>query len=219
LQYAKKSKQVDSFDADVLVIQECEYLASDYKPGYQLFWVGNNDRKGLAVLVRGTNSFIVKKETNDFAYFLPVQTDFGLVIGVWSFNRRAKKFGSKVSGYIVDALEAFESEISSNARVVIAGDFNNGPRWDIRGFHRNNFRLIQSKLEEIGFNSSYHEQFKEIPGQESLATYFHQRNADKGYHIDYVFSKGFKVSEVEIGEFEDWREFSDHVPLFVQLSD
>ncbi len=114
LQFAKKSKQVDSFDADVLVIQECESLPSDYKPGYQLFWVGNNDNKGLAVLVRGRNSFIVEKETNDFAYFLPVQTDFGLVIGVWSFNRRAKKFGSKVSGYIVDALEAFDTEISSN---------------------------------------------------------------------------------------------------------
>jgi endonuclease/exonuclease/phosphatase family metal-dependent hydrolase len=219
LQYLKKSKQIDSFDADVLVIQECESLPNDYKPGYQLFWVGNNEKKGLAVLVRGTNSFIVKKETNDFAYFLPVQTDFGLVIGVWSFNRRAKKFGRKVSGYIVDALEAFEPEISSNAKVVIAGDFNNGPRWDLKGFHRNNFRLIQSELISRGFISAYHTAFSEEPGSEKLGTHFHQRNPQKNFHIDYIYSKGFRVAGVQLEEFANWKEFSDHVPLTAELTD
>lgn len=219
LQYAKKSKQIDSFDADVLVIQECESLPSDYKPGYQLFWVGNNDKKGLAVLVRGTNSFIVKKETNNFAYFLPVQTDFGLVIGVWSFNGRAKKFGSKVSGYIVDALEAFKNEISCNAKVVIAGDFNNGPRWDLKGFHRNNFRIIQSDLISKGFVSAYHTAFSEEPGSESLGTHFHQRNPQKNFHIDYIYSKGFRVGGVQLEEFTNWKEFSDHVPLAAELTD
>ena len=219
LQYAKKSKQIDSFDADVLVIQECESLPSDYKPGYQLFWVGNNDKKGLAILIRGTNSFIVKKETNDCAYFLPIQSDFGLVIGVWSFNRRAKKFGINVSGYIVDALEAFETEISSNAKVVIAGDFNNGPRWDLRGFHRNNFRLIQSELTSRGFISAYHTAFSEEPGSEKLGTHFHQRNPKKCFHIDYIYSKGFRVEGVQLEEFTNWKEFSDHVPLSAELTD
>lgn len=219
MQYAKKSNQIESFDADVLVIQECEYLPSDYKTGYQLFWVGNNDKKGLAVLIRGANSFIVKKETNDFAYFLPVQTDFGLVIGVWSFNRRAKKFGSNVSGYIVDALEVFETEISSNAKVVIAGDFNNGPRWDLRGFHRNNFRLIQSELTRRGFISAYHAAFSEEPGSEKLGTHFHQRNPEKRFHIDYIYSKGFRVAGVKLEEFTNWKEFSDHVPLAAELTD
>lgn len=219
LQFAKKSKQVESFDADVLVIQECESLPSAYKPGYQLFWVGNNKKKGLAILVRGTNSFIVEKETNDFAYFLPVQTDFGLVIGVWSFNRRAKKFGSNISGYIVDALEVFENEISSNTKVVIAGDFNNGPRWDLRGFHRNNFRLIQSELTRRGFISAYHAAFSEEPGSEKLGTHFHQRNPEKRFHIDYIYSKGFRIAEVQLEEFSKWKEFSDHVPLAAELTD
>ena len=217
--YAEKSKQIDSFDADVLVIQECESLPSDYKPGYQLFWVGNNEKKGLAVLVRGTNSFIVKKETKDFAYFLPVQTDFGLVIGVWSFNRRAKKFGINVSGYIVDALEVFDTEISRNTRVVIAGDFNNGPRWDLRGFHRNNFRLIQSELTSRGFISAYHTEFSEEPGSEKLGTHFHQRNPKKRFHIDYIYSKGFSVAGVQLEAFTNWKEFSDHVPLSAELTD
>ena len=120
---------------------------------------------------------------------------------------------------MVDALEAYEDVVSFNAKVVIAGDFNNGPRWDIGRFHRNNFRLIQSELNNSGFISSYHEAFTETPGNESRATHFHQRNPAKGYHIDYIYSKGFKVGDVNLGEFTKWSEASDHVPLLAELTD
>ena len=219
LQFSKKSALVDSFNADVLVIQECEFLPMDYKPGYQLFWVGNNEKKGLAVLVRGNNSFRVKKSSKDFAYFLPIQSDYGLILGVWSFNKRAQKFGLKVSGYLVDVLETYEEEIQSNYKVVIAGDFNNGPRWDVGRFHRNNFRFIQSELSKRRFISSYHQAFAETPGNESRGTHFHQRNPAKAYHIDYIYSKGFKVGEVHLGDFTEWRDASDHVPLLAKLTD
>ena len=219
LQFSKKSALVDSFNADVLVIQECEFLPMDYKPGYQLFWVGNNQKKGLAVLVRGNSSFRVKKSSRDFAYFLPIQSDYGLILGVWSFNKRAQKFGLKVSGYLVDVLETYEGEIHSNSKVVIAGDFNNGPRWDIGRFHRNNFRLIESELIKRGFISSYHQAFKETPGSESRGTHFHQRNPAKEYHIDYIYSKGFRVGQVRLGDFTKWRDVSDHVPLLAELTD
>ncbi len=219
LQFSKKSELVDSFNADVLVIQECEFLPVDYKPGYQLFWVGNNEKKGLAVLVRGNSSFRVEKNSRDFAYFLPIQSTYGLILGVWSFNKRAQKFGLKVSGYLVDALEAYEDVVSSNAKVVIAGDFNNGPRWDIGKFHRNNFRLIQSELNLRGFASSYHEAFSETAGDETRGTHFHQRNPAKEYHIDYIYSKGYTVGKVELGEFAKWSEASDHVPLSAELND
>ncbi len=162
---------------------------------------------------------MVENDETAFAYFLPIQTEFGLLVGVWSFNQRAKKFGNKVSGYLIDALETFENAISSNPRVVIAGDFNNGPRWDLKRFHLNNFRLIQEELTRRGFRSSYHEAFSETPGSESLNTHFHQRNPDKGYHIDYVFTKGYNVSEVQVGEYSEWNETSDHVPLFVKLTE
>ena len=219
MQFSKKSALVDSFNADVLVIQECEFLPMDYKPGYQLFWVGNNEKKGLAVLVRGNSSFRVEKSSKDFAYFLPIQSDYGLILGVWSFNKRAQKFGLKVSGYLVDALEAYEDVVSSNAKVVIAGDFNNGPRWDIGKFHRNNFRLIQNELNLRGFASSYHEAFSETAGSETRGTHFHQRNPAKEYHIDYIYSKGFKVGSVELENFTKWSDASDHVPLSAELTD
>ncbi len=218
LNFSQKSKLIDSFDADVLVIQECEYLAVDYKPGYQLFWQGRTLKKGLAVLVRGCESVRIEYDESAFAYFLPIQTEYGLVVGVWSFNQRAKKFGIKVSGYLIDALETFENVIASNRRVIIAGDFNNGPRWDLKRFHRNNFRLIRDELARRGFRSSYHEAFSEIPGNESLNTHFHHRHPQKGFHIDYVFSKGYNVDEVYVGTFLEWKDNSDHVPMVVKLT-
>lgn len=219
LQFSKKSEHIDSFEADVIIIQECEFLPSDFKPGYQLFWTGRNQRKGLAVLVRGSSSHKVERVDNDFAYFLPIQTEFGLIVGVWSFNHRARKFGLNVSGYLVDALEALDEEIGSNEKVVIAGDFNNGPKWDKKRFHRNNFSYIQSELEVRGFLSSYHVASSEEVGSEKLGTYFHQRNPDKSYHIDYVYSKGFQLGESQIAEFAKWQDFSDHVPLVAELTD
>ena len=219
LQFSKKSELIKLFDADVIVIQECERLSIDYFEGYQFFWTGKNEMKGLAIVVRGSNSFIVEGSESRFAYFLPVQTEQGLVIGVWAFNHRAKKFGTQISGYISDALSFYDSRISDTSKVVIAGDFNNGPRWDLRGFHKNNFRFVQAQLEEKGFRSSYHVHSKEFFGEESMSTYFHQRDPDKKYHIDYVFSKGFQVDEVKVGDFKEWCALSDHVPLFVRLAD
>jgi exonuclease III len=218
LQFSEKSQLIESFDADVLIIQECEKLPMDFLPGFQLFWVGRNENKGLAVLVRGKDAHNVNKSEDDFAYFLPIQTSFGLIVGVWSFNQRAKRFGSGVSGYIIDFLETYICEISTSSKVVIAGDFNNGPRWDIRRFHRNNFRLIQNELTNQGFKSSYHEALSENVGNETLGTHFHQRNPLKSHHIDYIFSKGYNIGAFEVGEFSNWRNSSDHVPLVAELN-
>jgi exonuclease III len=44
------------------------------------------------------------------------------------------------------------------------------------------------------------------------------RHKDKPYHIDYCFaSKDLldKVSSVEIGDYDDWIKYSDHVPVVV----
>lgn len=217
LNFSKKFDLLNSLNADVMIIQECEKLESDFILGYQLFWEGRNEKKGIAVIVRGSGSKKVEIDGSELAYFLPIETEWGLVLGVWAFNHRAKKFGLNISGYLVHALESYESIIRENTRVIVAGDFNNGPKWDLIKFHKNNFRHIDEELARRSFSSSYHKKQNEVPGQESFSTYFHQRNPDMGYHIDYVYSKGFEVSELLVGEFIDWNMSSDHVPLYVVL--
>jgi exodeoxyribonuclease III len=41
----------------------------------------------------------------------------------------------------------------------------------------------------------------------------------KPYHIDYCFiSPDFKISNVEVGLYEDWIKKSDHMPIIMTLN-
>lgn len=51
-----------------------------------------------------------------------------------------------------------------------------------------------------------------------IASEFMQHNQNKPYHIDYCFaSSNFDISNVEIRNFGDWIDKSDHVPLIVSF--
>jgi endonuclease/exonuclease/phosphatase family metal-dependent hydrolase len=179
--------------------------------------MGKNAEKGLAVIVpRGYE--VERLEANEsLIYFLPLQTGGLFLISAWAFNGRAKRFGLSCSGYLADALPLYDHKIASNSKVIIAGDLNNGPRWDRKNFHRNNFRYINCELNERGLVSAYHSHLNESFGDEKIPTHYHHRSLFKPFHIDYVFTKGFKVSNVSVGDFETWIGYSDHMPLIVDL--
>ena len=218
LNFSTKYKQVEQYDTDILIIQECEKLPIDFIAGKQLFWMGRNEAKGLAVIVKGDSAAPLENINNDLIYFLPIQTQFGLIVGTWAFNRRARKFGSMCSGNLAEALKFYESSISSNSQAIISGDFNNGPQWDFTSFHINNFRHLNSELSNRNFISSYHQFTNEEFGAENSDTYFHQRNQKKGFHIDYTYTKGFEVLNCTVGSYTDWNSFSDHIPVISELN-
>lgn len=217
LQFAHKKDTIEQYDADVLIIQECEKLPQDFIKGWQLFWMGNNKKKGLAVIIKGDSSFINKSFDKNFTYFLPVQSEYGLILGVWSFNHRASKFGFNSNGFVADVLNFYDELLDSTSSAIIAGDFNNNPQWDRLSFHKNNFRYISSELEQRNFESVYHKNFFETYGDESNYTFFHQRNHQKKFHIDYIFSKGLILRSCDVGSYEKWSGFSDHVPITAEF--
>lgn len=205
-----------SSDLDVLLIQECEKVQRDYFEGFDFHWVGQNNKKGLGVLTRGPSKFHQEIYRSDFIYFIPAIFEDLFILGVWAFNGRAKKFGSQYSGYFLDALDHYREQIRSSKKVIVAGDFNNGPLWDIPG-HKNNFVHINRALNELGLFSAYHSLNSEEFGRESAPTYFHQKRLEKSFHIDYVYSNLSSVKLVEVGTFSDWSILSDHVPLIVEF--
>lgn len=200
-----------------MFIQECERLPKDYIPGKNLHWLGKNAKKGLAVIVPREYEVKISLVNESLIYFLPVQTDEFFLMCSWAFNRRAKRFGLSFSGYLADALQLYDHKIAANSRVILAGDLNNGPRWDKRNFHRNNFSFIHSELVNRGLTSSYHSYLSEPLGEEKHPTYYQHRNLDKPFHIDYVFTKGFTVRSVAVGQFKNWITYSDHMPIIVDL--
>jgi exonuclease III len=204
-------------DTDIFFIQECEKVPRDHFPGFDFHWVGQNEKKGLGVLTKGDSKFPQNIYSSKFIYFLPVVFQETLILGTWAFNGRAKKFGEESSGYFLEVLQHYGDWIKSSNQVVIAGDFNNGPQWDVAG-HPNNFADINIALNNLGLKSAYHSYFSEEYGQETRQTHFHQRNPDKPFHIDYIYSNFKNVDSVEVGKFLEWSHLSDHVPMTAVLS-
>ena len=84
----------------------------------------------------------------------------------------------------------------------------------------NHSALIQL-LDSLGLVSSYHAFFQEMQGAETRPTCYLLWKEERPYHIDYCFlpkSWMSRVQQVEVGDYESWKQYSDHRPLILTLS-
>jgi hypothetical protein len=204
---------------DVAVIQECEKNLEHIPPGATYRWIGENPRKGLGVLCFGSSVEIDPLYRSTWAYFMPVQLpEFRLrLLATWAYNHRAARFGPEHTGRPMAVLRELRDWLSKGTSIV-AGDFNHSVVWD-RPDGAHNFALIDSELRGLGLQSAYHSGFAEPLGRESRHTYFHTKNAEKPYHIDYVYvHASIPVRGVHVQDFDEWRDVSDHVPIIVDTA-
>ena len=105
----------------------------------------------------------------------------------------------------------------TNQQTILIGDFNSNAIWD-RKYKSGNHSNVVKMLEEKRIYSAYHLHHRQTQGEEMHPTLYMYRHNDKPYHIDYCFvSQDFagKIQSVEIGDFDYWTQYSDHVPLIV----
>jgi endonuclease/exonuclease/phosphatase family metal-dependent hydrolase len=105
----------------------------------------------------------------------------------------------------------------TNRKTMLAGDFNSNTIWDKKR-RLNNHSHVVSRLEEKGIFSCYHFHHQQVQGKEQHPTLYMYRHKDKPYHIDYCFASAdmiSRISDVEIGEYDYWKHYSDHVPVMV----
>ena len=216
LKLAAKYDHVAQLKPDILVVQECEQQPSDFFPEAHYHWAGHDNRKGLGILTYEDNAKIDPFFNPELDYFLPLTFETGLkVLGVWSFTHRAeKRFGVGHNGHVSDALNYYGDWLRDSDQAIVAGDFNNSVIWD-KGNKESNFCQTNQQLVSMGFFSSYHSTRAETFGRETTSTLFHTKNELKPYHIDYVYLKGLKAADIEIGSYKDWIRYSDHMPLVV----
>ncbi len=91
-----------------------------------------------------------------------------------------------------------------------------GQFWKYLQIHRED--LSQPKTIILGdFNSNVR---WDKPGNESRPTFFLQRNREKAYHIDYIFtSSDFpEKCDLKIGQHDEWISISVHVPLTLSIN-
>lgn len=220
--FRRKFQLLDAFDADVLIIQECEdpsQSASAYRDcAGEHVWTGRLTYKGLGVFARNGRS--MKRlgwPDSDASLFLPVLVDDDVqIIGVWTQAARVAAGG--YSGQLARFLE--RNRHVFNARTILAGDFNANISLD-RPNAKHSFAWCVNELEQDGFVSLHHHITGEPHGSEKRPTFYLHRDTAKPFHIDYAFvheslipAEGGRFS---MGGTEQWIGHSDHLPLVFEV--
>ncbi len=219
--FRKKFKLLEQFDADIIVIQECEdperSIDTNYKDWAKNYiWIGDNKNKGLGIFCKE----VIKISNNNWQrenlkYFLSatINDDFNL-IGLWNHHANSPTFG-----YIGQFWKYLQINKSLMSKAIIIGDFNSNKIWDKWDRWWNHSDVVR-ELEEIGIRSLYHDYHNERQGEESVPTFYLQKNVLKPFHIDYAFAdeKEFAViKKFEIGLNNNWIQWSDHMPILIEI--
>ena len=217
----KKFSLLEQFNADIIVIQECEDPERSNNKSYKewannYIWIGENKNKGLGIFC--TESLKISNnnwETNNLKYFISanINDEFNIV-GLWNHHANSPTFG-----YIGQFWKYLQINKSLMSKALIVGDFNSNKIWDKWDRWWNHTDVVR-ELEEIEIRSLYHEYFNEEQGEEQSPTFYLQKNSLKPYHIDYVFAtkKTFKSPKAfKIGKKSEWLQWSDHMPILIDF--
>lgn len=218
----KKFQWLKPFNADVVVVQECENPATSKSTDYSEWasnhvWTGTNKNKGLGVFARqGLSCSVAELDMGAAELLMPFEIDsVGRLLAVWTKSARPREF--RYIAQIWRFLRANNGFLEDPATIMI-GDFNSSALWDYKKNRVCNHTDVVRELSGFGMLSAYHAHHSLQHGKEVHPTYFMQRKADRSHHIDYCFfGKSWKVVSVEVGSPDTWLEHSDHMPMVFDL--
>ena len=216
--YARKVPLLDPLAPDIRVIQECAKPLDDSR---HRLWFGENARQGICVEASAAYQLRALPTVADAPkYLVPIEVSgprsFVLFI-VWTL-------GKQPYPYVEAAARAVDlyRDLIAGSPTLLVGDFNSNTRWDGTHPPTLNHTALVARLADLGLVSAYHHVRGEAHGLESEATYYFHWKKERPYHIDYCFLPfdwAGRIRQVEIGNFEDWRPYSDHRPLLVDVAE
>ena len=225
--FRKKAILLLKYQPDILIIPECEHpdkLA--FPPGTpdpkDILWFGKNQNKGLAIISYcGYRFTVLQKHNLKLQHIIPISVaggpyEFNL-FAIWANNPNDPE-GQYVE-QVWKALHCYKAHLT-HLKTILAGDFNSNTIWDRKRRAGNHSNVVKF-LEEKGIFSTYHLYHKQQQGAEMHPTLYMYRHKDKSYHIDYCFASSDlmgRLKSVEIGEYDFWTRYSDHVPLIVEFA-
>ncbi|MDP1666490.1 MAG: endonuclease/exonuclease/phosphatase family protein [Methylobacter sp.] len=214
----KKYQVLTEFDADLLIIQECEdpdRSTPEYKKWADNFlWIGENKNKGIGIFSRKAISIkALNWNPEGLQSFLPcIVNDSFILVAVWTKQANSPTF--KYIGQLWKYLQLHKEKFVGND-VLLCGDFNSNSIWDVWDRWWNHADVV-NELEGHNIKSIYHTLLEEDQGKETQPTFFLHRRKEKPYHIDYAFVSKHLINHEDsffIGEPENWLEYSDHMPI------
>ena len=215
----KKYEALEEFDADLLIVQECEDPAQSPKRYAEwagdYLWTGGSKNKGIGVFAKnGISIETLDWPDGELQQFLPccINDQFNL-LAVWTMHSSTFQYIGQFWKYL-----QLNKERIAVTDTVICGDFNSNVCWDKKNRHWNHCDVVR-ELGELDIHSMYHELFGENQGEESKPTLFMQRKLNRPYHIDYTFmSKALMDGgSIEVGSPARWLELSDHMPIMFSV--
>jgi exodeoxyribonuclease-3 len=224
--FRRKAEFILKYKPDILIVPECEHpdkliFPVDTPKPKDILWFGKNRNKGLGIFSYSKFRFkVLDRHNQDLQLIIPILVtggsfDFNL-FAVWA-NNPLDKDGQYIE-QVWKAIHYYE-DIMVFSKTIIAGDFNSNKIWDRKNRESNHSNVVEY-LEKIGIHSSYHIHHKQNQGSEKHPTLYMYRHQNKPYHIDYCFvseSMIRRLKSVEIGDFEYWSKYSDHVPVIVSF--
>ena len=91
LNFSKKFENLEAFDSDIIIIQECERLKTDFFPNHNFFWTGRIESKGLGVMIsKSTKARISDMHNEKLINFLPIETESLNILGVWAYKYQCR---------------------------------------------------------------------------------------------------------------------------------
>ncbi|MDR3578114.1 MAG: hypothetical protein P4L50_29970 [Anaerolineaceae bacterium] len=223
--FRKKAAAILTSQPDLAVIQECENLSKlgqikDFPVPTEQHWNGVNPSRGVGIFSYGEYRFSLYKNYDaDIQYCIPIQ-----VIGPQSFHLIAiwaMPHSDRQQSYIGQVYKAVGTyaDFIRQADTVILGDLNSNQIFD-KKFRIGNHTTVVNMLAEMGLVSAYHDYYQEQQGSETRPTFYLYRHQAKPLHLDYIFiPKNWmnKLSSIEVGDYDRWREYSDHCPVTLEI--
>jgi len=225
--FRKKAKLILAHKPDILVVPECEHpeklkFEIDLLQPTDSLWFGNNTNKGLGIFSYG-NCRLQLQDTHNPALrtIVPVSVKFKrtqfMLYAIWAYNPDDPD-GTYVE-QVWKAIDHYDKSLT-NKKTILIGDFNSNTIWDKKKRLSNHSNVVK-RLENKGIYSCYHLHHQQTQGKEKHPTLYMYRHRDKPYHIDYCFvsaDMAKKIHSVEIGDYDCWRKYSDHMPVIVTFS-
>ena len=217
-----KLQMLQTFNADLYVIQECEdplrCASEDYRAWAENhLWVGTNKNRGLGVFAKpGIQLEAVPLETAPLELFLPCKINGSIsLLAAWTREANSPTF--RYIGQLWKFLQEHNHFLAAENAALI-GDLNSNACWDVWDRWWNHSDVVR-QLQELGLTSTYHNTHGEAQGVETTPTFYMHRKRERPYHIDYAFlsTKLLQKATCEVGDPTIWLEFSDHMPLVINI--
>lgn len=170
-------------------------------------WIGHG-HKGLGIFA--SDSISLKNNSwpsYGLEYFLSCSVDDQVnLLGIWG-----------CTNYIEDIHTYVQIHKDKLKNSIVGGDFNSNAIWD-KGHKRRNHSVVVNDFEYAGLVSAYHTLNREVQGCETQKTFYLYKHKPKSYHIDYFFSPMNIIKSMTIGNYEKCNQYSDHVPILLEIS-